>query len=180
VSHLKKLFLRSGNLKFVSQGIISLNNASVVISRYLATSQKFITRAGALDSAKSAEVSDLARFADQELLKEMNDAQQKLAAASEISASSLAFLETLSSYAGNSDEYWNKTKSLLSGKKPDKKEKSFLAENIRNLRDRAGDFNAKLKLFDEITRKDGPLIKSVVAYDDLVRELGTRVAEAKK
>lgn len=166
--------------KFVSQGILSLNAASVVITRYLLTSQQFISRAEALDSVKPAEVSELARFADRELLKEMNDAQQKLASASEISTSSLSFLETLNSYIGSSDEYWNKTKSLLSGKEPDKKEKSFLAENIRNLRNRAGNFNEKLKLFDEIARRDGPLIKSVVAYDDLVRKLGTRVAEAKK
>lgn len=166
--------------KFVSQGILSLNAASVAITRYLATSQQFITKAEALDPAKPAEVSDLARFADRELLKDMNNAQQKLAAASEISTSSLSFLETLNSYVGSSDAYWNKTKSLLSRKEPDKKEKSFLSENIRNLRDRAGNFNAKLKLFDETARKDAPLIKSVVAYDDLVRELGTRMAEARK
>jgi hypothetical protein len=161
--------------KFVSQGILSLNTASLSIARYLTTSQQFIARAEALDPAKPAEVSDLAHFADRELLKEMNDAQQKLASVSDISTSSLSFLETLNSYIGNSDEYWSKTKSLLSGKEPGKKERSFLTENISNLQNRAGSFNAKLKLFDEITRKDGPLIKAVVAYDDLIRELGTRM-----
>ncbi len=166
--------------KFVSQGILSLNSASVAISRYLATSQQFITRAEALDPAKPAEVSELARFADRELLRDMNDVRQKLAATAEVSSSSLAFLETVNSYVGSSDEYWKKTKSFLSRKEPDKKEKSFLAESISNLRDRAGNFNAKLKLFDETARKDEPLVKSVLAFDELVRELADRMAEVKK
>ena len=69
--------------------------------------------------------------------------------------------------------------AVLSKYFSDKKEKGFLSESIRNLRNRAGNFNAKLRLFDETARKDGPLIKSVVAYDDLVREMGTRVAARK-
>ncbi len=166
--------------KFVSQGVLSLNSASVAISRYLSTSRQFVTRAEALDPAKAAETSELARFADRELLRDMNDARQKLAAASEISASSLSFLETLNSYIGSSDAYWNKTKALLSRKEPDRKEKGFLAENICSLRDRAGSFNAKLKLFDETARRDEPLVKAVVAYDELIRELAPAAAEVKK
>ncbi|HEX9024731.1 MAG TPA: hypothetical protein VF799_12925 [Geobacteraceae bacterium] len=166
--------------KFVSQGILSLNSASVAISRYLATSRQFVTRAESLDPAKPAEISELARFADRELLRDMNDARQKLAAASEISASSLSFLEALNSYVGSSDAYWNKTKAFLSGKEPDRKEKGFLAESIRNLRDKAGSFNTKLRLFDETARKDEPLVKAVVAYDELVLELAPRTSEVKR
>jgi len=33
--------------------------------------------------------------------------------------------------------------------------------------------------FDETARKDGPLIKSVVAYDELVREMAVKTAGAK-
>lgn len=168
--------------KFVSQGVLSLNAASVAINRYMGTSQQFVARVEALDPAKPvspAEISELARFADGELLRDMNDAQQKLTTTAEISTSALSFLESLNSYLGSTDEYWNKTKSLLSHKEGDKKEKSFLSESIQNLRNGAGNFNARLKTFDETARKDGPLIKSVVAYDELAREIAVKTAEAK-
>src|SRR5690349_2388220 len=115
--------------KFVSQGVLSLNTASVAINRYLVTSQQFIARVEALDPTKStnpAEISELARFADGELLRDMTDAQQKLTSTAEISTSALSFLESINSYLGSTDEYWNKTKSLLSRKEADKKEKSYL------------------------------------------------------
>jgi hypothetical protein len=166
--------------KFVSQGILSLNATSVSINRYLGTSQQFVARVEALDPAttpKPVVISELAIFADRKLLADMNDLQQKLATTAEISTSTLAFLESVNAYVGSTDEYWNKTKSLLSRKEPDKKEKSYLSESITNLRNGAGTFNARLKTFDERARKDGPMIKSVVIYDDLVRELGVKVAE---
>ena len=168
--------------KFVSQGILSLNAASVAINRYMGTSQQFVARIDALDPARPAnpaEVSELARFADGELLKDMNDVQQKLTTSAEISTSTLSFLESLNSYLGSTDEYWSKTKSLLSRKEADKKEKSYLSESIQYLRDGAGKFNARLKSFDETARRDGPLIKSVVAYDELVRGMAVKTAEAK-
>lgn len=168
--------------KFVSQGILSLNAASVSINRYLGTSQQFVARVDALDPARpvnTAEVSELARFADGELLKDMADAQQKLAATAEISASALSFLESLNSYLGSTDEYWNKTRALLSRKEADKKEKGYLAESLQYLRDGAGRFNSRLKTFDETARRDAPLIKGVVAYDELVREMATKTAQAK-
>jgi hypothetical protein len=168
--------------KFVSQGVLSLNATSVAINRYLGTSQQFVDRVEALDTTKptnTAKISELARFADGELLRDMNDAQQKLTTTAEISTSALSFLESINSYLGSTDEYWNKTKSLLSRKEAGKKEKSYLSESIRYLRDGAGKFNARLKNFDETARKDGPLIKSVVAYDELVREMAIKTAEAK-
>jgi hypothetical protein len=168
--------------KFVSQGVLSLNAASVAINRYMGTSQQLIARVEALDPAKPvspAKISELARFADGELLRDMNDAQQKLTTTAEISTSALSFLESLNSYLGSTDEYWNKTKSFLTRKETDKKEKSYLSESIQNLKNGAGNFNARLKSFDESVRKDGPLIKSVVAYDELVREMAARGAEAK-
>lgn len=168
--------------KFVSQGVLSLNTSSIAIARYLATSQQFVNRIEALDPAKPAnpaEVSELAHFADGPLLKDMADVQQKLSATSELSASALSFLESLNAYIGSTDEYWNRTKSFLARKEADKTEKSFLSESIRNLRNGAGNFNARLRTFDETARKDAPLIKSVVAYDDLVREMEGKPAEAK-
>jgi hypothetical protein len=168
--------------KFVSQGILSLNATSVSINRYLVTSQQFITRVEALalvGPANPGEISELARFADSHLLKEMNDVQLKLTTTAEISTSALSFLESVNTYVGSTDEYWNKTKSLLSRKEPDKKEKSYLSESILNLRNGAGSFSAKLKAFDETAGKDAPLIKAVVAYDDLVREMGANEWKSK-
>jgi len=166
--------------KFVSNAAISLSAASVSINKYLGTSQQFLNRADALDPAKGVspqEVSELVRFADQELLKEMAEVQERLTSTAELSASSLSFLESLNHYMGSTDEYWTKTKSLL--KSDDKKEKSFLSESTSSLRNRALAFNGKFKKFEETVKKDAPLIKSLVAYDDLIREIDPKFAKLK-
>jgi hypothetical protein len=164
--------------KFVSNAALSLGAASVSINKYLVTSQQFLNRVDALDHAKEPnlrEVSDLVRFADQDLLKGMVEVQERLTSTSELSASSLSFLESLNHYMGSTDEYWTKTKSLL--KSDEKKERGFLAESTTSLRNRAAAFNAKFKMFDQTVKKDGPLIKSLVAYDDLVREIDPKFAK---
>jgi len=164
--------------KFVSNAAVSLSTTSVTINRYLATSQRFLARAYALDPDKGVnaqEVSELVRFADQDLLKGMTEVQERLVSTSELTASSLSFLESLNHYVGSTDEYWSKTKSFLrSG--DDTKEKSFLSESTASLRNRAQAFNGKFKLFDETVKKAAPQIRSLVAYDNLIREIGPRVA----
>jgi hypothetical protein len=167
--------------KFVSNAALSLSAASVSINRYLATSQQFLNRADALDAAKgvnSQEVSELVRFADQDLLKGMVEVQERLISTAELSSSSLSFLESLNHYMGSTDEYWMKTKSLLKSG-DDKKEKSYLSESTTALRNRALVFNGKFKNFEETVKKDAPLIKSLVAYDDLIREIDPRFAKLK-
>ncbi|AJE03926.1 hypothetical protein [Geobacter pickeringii] len=170
--------------KFASQGILSLNATSASITKYLETSQKFLARVDAIDPAKgpaAAQLSDAARFADGELLRDMSDVQTKLRSAADISSSTLSFLESVNHYVGSTDEYWSKTKAFLARKDADKNDKSFLASSIEGLRNRAGGFNGKLKLFEETAQKDLPLIKNVAVYDGLVRELagkGSRVSQA--
>lgn len=169
--------------KFASQFALSLNAASVSITKYLTTSQQFISRVDAMDAskpAKSGEVSELARFADEQLLKDMNDVQLKLTSTGELSTSALSFLESLNHYIGSTDAYWNKTKSLLKGSEVDKKEKSFISESILGLRNKAGSFNAKLKLFNEAARKDAPLIKSLGTYEELIREVEAKKVQVSK
>jgi len=164
--------------KFVSNAAVSLSSASVAINKYLATSQQFLTRADALDPAKGgspAEVSELVRFADQDLLKGMLEVQERLTSTSELTASSLSFLETLNHYVGSTDQYWQKTKSLLKSG-DDKKEKGFLAESTTSLRNRAQAFNGKFKVFDDTVKRAAPMIKSLVAYDELIRDIDPRLA----
>lgn len=166
--------------KFVSQGLLSLNGASVAIAKYLGTSQQFVARVEALDGARPnpRAIAELSRFADAELLRDMTDVQQKLAGAAELSTSALSFLETLNHYVGSTDEYWGKTKALLTRSESAKKEKSFLAESITGLKNRTEAFNGKLRLFNDTGRKDLPLIKSLIAYDELSRELEAPVTQA--
>lgn len=167
--------------KFVSNATVSLSAASVSINKYLATSQQFVTRSEALDPSKElrpAEVSELVRFADQELLKGMVEVQERLAGTSELTASSLSFLESLNHYVGSTDQYWQKTKSLLKSG-DDKNEKSFLSESTTSLRNRAQAFNGKFRMFDDTVKKTSPLIKSLVAYDDLIRDMNPRSAKLK-
>jgi hypothetical protein len=166
--------------KFVSNAALSLSAASVSINTYLVTSQQFLSRTDKLDPNKEInpqEVSDLVHFADHDLLKGMVDVQEHLTSTSQLTASSLSFLESLNHYVGATDEYWSKTKSLL--KSDDKKEKSFLVESTKALRNRAQAFNGKFRVFDETVKKDAPLIKSLVAYDDLIRDIDPRIAKSK-
>lgn len=162
--------------KFVSHFTLSLNSAATAIFRYLNSSGQFLARMDGLEkhAAPDRELEELARFADDQLLKDMTDAQTKLATTAELSSSALSFLESLSHYVGSSDEYWNKAKSLIKKGDADKKERSYLAESIATLKTRAGNFDARLKNFNEGIRKDTPLIKGMAAYNDLLRELAAR------
>lgn len=164
--------------KFVSDSAVSLGNASVSINKYLGTSQQFLSRADALDPNKptyNQDVSDLVRFADQDLLKGMTEVQDRLITTSQLSASSLSFLESVNHYVGSGDEALSKAKSFL--KSDEKAEKSYLAESTTSLRNKAQGFNAKLQLFDQTVKKTTPQIKALVAYDDLVRSMDPKFAK---
>ena len=67
----------------------------------------------------------------------MHEAQSRLAIVSDLSSdASSPLLGTLNHYASGTDEYMNKLKGLIK-KDVDPKEKSFLTENIGNLKTRA-------------------------------------------
>jgi len=162
--------------KFVSHFTLSLSAASKSITSYLASSQQFISRVDALEknpAGNGRELTELSRFADEQLMKDMLDLQGKLSTTSELSSSTLSFLESLNHYVGSSDEYWAKAKSLVK-KGDEKKEKSFLAENISGLKNRAGSFNGRLRSFDDSIRRNTPQIKGLTTYNDLLKELGSR------
>lgn len=162
--------------KFVSQGVLSLNAASGSIASYLKTSDRFLALVDAIDPEhpNAAGVSAAVRFADGELLRAMSDVQAKLRTSADISASTLSFLETLDHYVGSSDEYWAKTKAFISRNDAYKKDKSYLALSIDGLKNRAGAFNGKLRLFEETAQKDLPIIKNLAAYDELSRDIDAR------
>lgn len=162
--------------KFVSQGVLSLNAASGSIASYLKTSDRFLALVDAINTEHpdAAGVSAAVRFADGELLRAMTDVQAKLRTSADISASTLSFLETLDHYVGSSDEYWAKTKAFISRNDAYKKDKSYLASSIEGLKNRAGVFNGKLRLFEDTAHKDLPIIKNLTAYDDLARDIEAR------
>ncbi|MBI5016029.1 MAG: hypothetical protein HZB55_11160 [Deltaproteobacteria bacterium] len=164
--------------KFVAHFALSLNATSNAIEKYLKTSQQFVTRVEAIDASKpltAKEVSELGHFADDPLLKDTADVQAKLATTSDLSASALAFLEGMNQYVGCTDEYWSKTKQLMTRKEADPKEKSYLSESSQSLRAQAASFNTRLKLFGDVATRDAPLIKSLGAFDELIREIDARV-----
>ena len=159
--------------KFVSHFALSLSEASAAINRYSANSQQFLKQVDALGSSpvgKGKEIDELSRFADTQLLKDMGDVRLKLGTTAELSASTLSFLEGLQHYLGTGDEYFAKTKAFLT-RKDEKVDKGYLTASIEGLKGRAGSFNAKLKGFDESARRSSPLIQSLSAYDELMREL---------
>jgi len=164
--------------KFVSQGVLSLNAASGSIASYLKTSDRYLAMVDTIDPVRpdAVKVSAAARYADGELLRAMADVQAKLRTSADVSASTLSFLETLDHYAGNTDEYWAKTKAFVTRNDAYKNDKSYLAASIEGLRNRAASFNGRLRLFEESAKKDLPLIKNLVAYDDLIRELDRKRA----
>jgi len=158
--------------KFAAQFTLSLNTASVAITTYLTSSQKFIAMADAIDPAKPLDekaLAEAAQFADQKLLKEMDDVQGKLATLSDLSAGALSFLETVNHYVCGTDEYWNKMKGVFK-KDINPKEKSFISENISSLKARAERFNGTLRSFGELGKKETASVKALAVYDELAAE----------
>lgn len=161
--------------KFVAQFTMALNAASVSITNYLNSSQKFIVMAEAIDPSKPLDekaITETSLFADQKLLKDMNDAQLKLASVSDLSSGALSFLESVNHYVCGTDEYWNKAKGIFK-KDLDPKEKSFISESTTNLKIQADRFNGKLKVFEELGKKETASIKTLAVFDELTAEIQT-------
>lgn len=165
--------------KFIAQFTVALNSASVSVSNYLNSSQHFISLVNAIDPAKPLDegaLTEASHYADQTLLKDMNDAQAKLYMVADLSSGALSFLESVNHYACGTDEYWNKVKGLVK-KGLDPKEKSFLSESTSNLKSQADRFNGKLKSFEEITKKEAASVKSLAVFDELSAELAAAAAK---
>lgn len=163
--------------KFVAQFTVALNAASVSITNYLNSSQKFLAMAETVDPGKALDekaISETANFADQKLLKDMNDAQLKLATVSDLSSGALSFLESLNHYVSGTDEYWNKAKGIFR-KDIDPKEKSFISESTNNLKIQADGFNGKLKVFENLGRKETASVKTLAVFDELTAEIQTGI-----
>lgn len=158
--------------KFVAQFTLALNAASVSITNYLNSSQKFIAMTDSIDTSKSLDdksIAEASLYADQKMLKDMADAQLKLATVSDLSSGALSFLESINHYVSSTDEYWNKAKGVFK-KDIDPKEKSFISESTGNLKIQADRFNGKLKSFEELGRKQTASVKALAVYDELVAE----------
>jgi len=161
--------------KFVGQFTVALNNASLSTTQYLNSSQKFITMVEAINPAmplSDKALSDAHLFADQKLLKDMNDAQKNLSTISDLSSGALSFLTALSQFASETTNYWNRVKGLVK-KDIDPKEKSYLSESIYNLKSQAERFNGRFTIFEELAQKETAGVKSLVVYDELAAEIGT-------
>ena len=159
--------------KFVTQFTIALNESSVSLTKYLNSSWTFIVMADAIDVSRAIDdkaVRDAALFADNRLLKDMNEAQAKLSAVSDLSAGALSFLESINHYVSGTDEYWNKAKGVFK-KNIDPKEKSFISESTNSLKTQADMFNSKLRSFGELGQKETAGVKALAVYDDLSNEI---------
>jgi hypothetical protein len=159
--------------KFVSQFTVALNNASVAISNYQKSSLKFISMVDAMENAgtdKDKLATEAMLFADQQLLKDMNEAEARLALVSDLSSGALSFLESINHYVGRTDEYWNKAKGVFK-KDIDPKEKSFISESTNNLKNSADNFNSKIRTFKELGKKEAFGIKALAVYDELATEI---------
>lgn len=160
--------------KFVAHFALSLSGTSRAVKQYLASSQQFVSRVSALGSSYSGSENELAAltfFADQQLAKDMVDLQGRLTTTAELSSSALAFLLSLNHYLGSTDEYWQKTKAFVSRKETDKADKGALAGSIDGLRQKAEEFNKRLKLYDETVNKTLPQTAMLVAFDELRQEI---------
>ncbi len=160
--------------KFISHFALSLSGTSAAVKQYLSTSQQFVSRVEALGGAgkgREAEIASLTFYADQQLSRDMLDLQGRLAATSELSTSALSFLVSLQQYLGTTDEYWQKTKSLVSRKEAERAEKGALAGSINGLRSKAEVFNINLKVYSETISRITPIIAALVAYDELRQDM---------
>ncbi len=164
--------------KFASHFALSLSGTSAAVRQYLASSQQFIAGVEALGqtatAGKESEMAFLTFYADQQLTKDMFDLQVRLSTTSELSASALSFLISMQQYLGSTDEYWQKTKSMVSRKDVDKSEKGALAGSIDGLKARAEEFNKRLKIYDENVSKTVPQIAALIAYDELRQDIESK------
>lgn len=163
--------------KFVAHFALSLSNTSVSVKQYLGSSQQFLAKVDALGESgqgKESEMAFLTFYADQQLTRDMTDLQGKLSTISELSTSALSFLISLQQYLASTDEYWQKTKSLLAKKDTDKAEKGALAGSIDGLKARTEGFNKGLNVYGENVSKTLPIITTLVAYDGLRQELESK------
>ncbi|OGR27457.1 MAG: hypothetical protein A2X83_09035 [Desulfuromonadales bacterium GWD2_54_10] len=158
--------------KFIAQFTIALNAASVSITNYQNSSQRFIVMAESIDMSKPLDekiVAETAQFADLHLAKDMNNVQTKLAMLSDLSAGALSFMESLNHYVSSTDEYWNKMKGVFK-KDIDLKEKSFISESTNSLKIQADRFNGRLRIFEELGKKETASVKALTVYDELETE----------
>lgn len=158
--------------KFAAQFTLELNASSRAMAAYLDSSQKFIALADRLGNAGTEDeglVAETARFADQRLLKDMNDAQARLAAVSELSSGALSFLASLNHFASCGDDYLNRARGMLT-REPTPREKSFITESSGTLKARADRFNARLRQFEELGKKETASVRALAVYDELERE----------
>jgi hypothetical protein len=163
--------------KFIAHFALSLSGTSAAVKQFLTSASHVTTSVEALGQSakgKEGEMAALVFFADQKLTRDMLDLQTRLEATSELSASALSFLLGLQQYLGSTDEYWQKTKSLVSRKDADKAEKGALAGSIDGLRNRAEEFNKRLKDYDENVSRIMPLITSLVTYEELRQDIDAK------
>jgi hypothetical protein len=155
--------------KFLAQFTVALNSSSVAVSTYLSSANRFVAmteQVRASGAGNDRLVAEASRFADQQLLKDMNDAQARLAHVSDLSSGALSFLSSLNHYAGSTDEYMNRARGMFT-RGADPKEKSFLSESTGSLKTQADRFNARLKNFGELGKKETASIKALAVYDEL-------------
>lgn len=167
--------------KFISHFALSISSTSAAVTSCLKSSTFFITGVESLGDNPAGRESDLAMltfYADQQLSRDIYELQGRLDSISDLSGSALSFLLGLQQYAGSTDEYWQKTKSLLSRKDADKAEKGALASSIDGLRSRAEQFNNKLKQYDATVNGTMPRIASLVAYEELRQDMEAKTARA--
>ncbi len=159
--------------KFAAQFTIELNNTSLALTSYLATSRKFTGMAGAIEPQQpldASKIKDVTHLASSSLLQETHDVQNRLATVSNLSSGAISFLESLNNYLSETDEYWNKAKGIFR-KDSDPKEKSFISESATALKNSAKQFNEKLVGFDDLSRKQAVRMASLTAYDELLSDL---------
>jgi len=160
--------------KFISHFALSISATSAAVTSYLNSSKFFISGVEAIGSSPEGKEGDLAMltfYADQQLSRDMIELRGRLESISSLSSSALSFLLGLQQYLGSTDEYWQKTKSLMSRKDAEKADKGALAGSIDGLRSRAEAFNGKLKQYDSMVSATMPRIASLVAYDELRQDM---------
>jgi hypothetical protein len=167
--------------KFISHFALSLSSTSAAVTSYLNSSHYFVTAVenlGQKGEGRESELAMLTFYADQQLSRDLLELQGRLATISDLSGSALSFLLGLQQYLGSTDEYWQKTKSLVSRKEVDRAEKGALAGSIDGLRSRAEAFNTRMKQFDAMVSGTMPRIASLVAFDELRQEMDAKSADA--
>ncbi|MFZ5374466.1 MAG: hypothetical protein ACOZBX_02860 [Campylobacterota bacterium] len=165
----------SSSAKLVSKTVLNLGGAASALDRYQKSTDSYLAAFDKLDpqTASSAEIVKLARFADTRLLEDADNLQVTLRDISESTAALAATTQSIADALDVGSGYVNQVKNLV-GMSPENTDKVHVAENRHSINARMTQLNQKISLLENSARTHRDNIAKARIYSDLALETQKR------